>query len=143
MQAVFSHYLSDNPAKEIYEQQLQELEQELVEGEKQKGQEGDVRFMQTLFNTTITSRETYDKYISEKSQNWLLERIAWTDRVLMHLAICESLNFPNIQLRVTMNEYIEIAKQFSTPESGKFINGVLDRLFREFQEKGYLADKTL
>ena len=66
------------------------------------------------------------------------ERIANTDFVLLQMAICEFHKFPSIPVKVTINEYLEIAKEYSTPKSSVFINGILDKLVKEYQAKGTL-----
>ncbi len=74
--------------------------------------------------------------ISDKAKNWDSERIALTDTILMEMALTEFLYFPGIPVKVTINEYIDIAKQYSTPKSNGFINGILDKLLHEHQTSG-------
>ena len=73
-----------------------------------------------------------------KTPNWDKERIADLDRILIKMAICEFLKFPSIPVKVTINEYLEIAKEYSTPKSSIFINGILDKLSKEYKEDGKL-----
>ncbi len=70
-----------------------------------------------------------------KTPNWDKERIAEIDTILIKMAICEFLHFSSIPVKVTINEYLEIAKEYSTPKSSIFINGVLDKLSKEYQEE--------
>ena len=93
-------------------------------------------FVSLLFRKTIEQTEENEKAISEKSSNWESDRIALTDMVLMQMALTEVRTFDQIPMKVTMNEYIEIAKAYSTPKSKNFINGVLDKLFAELKESG-------
>ena len=92
----------------------------------------DEDFVSALFTKTVLKHKTYEEDISEKTPNWEAERIADMDMILIKMAITEFLNFPSIPTRVTINEYIEISKDYSTEKSSYFINGVLDRISKEF-----------
>jgi transcription antitermination protein NusB len=96
----------------------------------------DQEFVSTLFRKTIQHAEEHEKAISEKSSNWESDRIALSDMILMQMALTEVRVFDQIPVKVTMNEYIEIAKAYSTPKSKNFINGVLDKLFIEMRGDG-------
>ncbi|MCO4291483.1 transcription antitermination factor NusB [Solitalea sp. MAHUQ-68] len=85
-------------------------------------------FMIDLFKLTIRNNGEYQDYISSKTQNWDPERIAYMDTILMKMAICELINFNEIPVKVTINEYIDLSKEFSTPKSKVFINGILDKI---------------
>lgn len=94
-------------------------------------------FTTELFRQTIIQGEDNAKLISEAAANWDMERIAITDMILMKMAIAEAKTMESIPLKVTLNEYIELAKYYSTPKSNGFINGVLDQLFAKLNdEKG-------
>jgi N utilization substance protein B len=93
-------------------------------------------FMLDLFTHSIRYADNYNKLIAEKTKNWEADRIALIDQLMMRMAICELIHFPSIPVKVTMNEYIEIAKLFSTAKSNGFINGILDKIFAELQAKG-------
>lgn len=80
----------------------------------------------------------YVKEIVGKTPNWDKDRIADIDGILLKMAICELLNFPSIPEKVTINEFLEIAKEYSTPKSSIFINGILDKLVREYKSEGKL-----
>jgi N utilization substance protein B len=86
-----------------------------------------------LFRKVIMSSEKYEKIISEKTINWEVERIAMMDILLMKMAVCELLEFPSIPVKVTLNEYIDLSKMYSTPKSSLFINGILDKLISDFK----------
>ena len=86
----------------------------------------------TLFRKTVLNEEKLAKEFQDKTPNWDMERIAELDTIILKMAICEFLNFPSIPLKVTINEYLELAKEYSTPKSSIFINGILDNLVKEF-----------
>lgn len=91
-----------------------------------------------LFRKTLLNDESLATEMEGKTPNWDKERIADLDTILIKMAICEFLKFPSIPVKVTINEYLEIAKEYSTPKSSIFINGVLDKLSREYKENGKL-----
>lgn len=92
--------------------------------------EEDKEYARKLFRATILNAETYQHYMTEASRNWDFSRLAYMDVVIMQLAIAEMLTFPNIPVNVTINEYVELAKLYSTPRSGGYINGMLDTIAR-------------
>jgi N utilization substance protein B len=75
----------------------------------------------------------FGKEYIDKTPNWDTERIAEIDTIILKMAICEFLKFPSIPIKVTINEYLELAKEYSTPKSSIFINGILDNLVKEYQ----------
>lgn len=93
-------------------------------------------FVSTLYRKTIEESAEHEQVIAEKASNWEADRIALSDMILMKMALTEARNFEQIPVKVTMNEYIEIAKAYSTPKSKNFINGILDKLFAEMRERG-------
>ncbi len=109
-------------------------------------QEDDRRFSKELLFRTWQNREELGKYIKERVINWDYDRISNIDRILMMLALAEMLYFPNIPPRVSINEYVEIAKEFSQPQSNVFINGILDRVYKDLQAENRIqktsTDKT-
>jgi len=94
----------------------------------------DKEFVEKLFNKTMLNHHKYDDDIKEKTINWEADRIADMDMILLKMAITEFLHFPSIPSRVTINEYIELAKDYSTNKSGYFLNGVLDKLAKDYTE---------
>ncbi|MFC4269101.1 MULTISPECIES: transcription antitermination factor NusB [Polaribacter] len=92
----------------------------------------DEDFVSDLFKKTMLHQHTFEEDIAEKTPNWEKERIAEIDMILIKMAITEFLHFASIPVRVTINEYIEIAKDYSTQKSGYFINGVLDKLSKDY-----------
>lgn len=91
-----------------------------------------------LFRSTILNADTYQRYMSETSRNWNFSRLAYMDVVLMQIAIAEMLTFPNMPISVTINEYVDLAKLYSTPKSGGYINGMLDAIARHLVDTGRL-----
>jgi N utilization substance protein B len=85
-------------------------------------------FAKSLVLETVTNQEQIDHLISETAKNWDLERIAIIDKNILRFAIAELLYFADIPMKVTIDEAIEIAKKFSTPDSSRFVNGILDRI---------------
>ncbi len=98
----------------------------------------DKHFIQKLYRKVILSDEELSGVIRAKSKSWDYERIPMLDVILLKMAIVELKEMPTIPVKVTLNEYIELAKYFSTPKSKTFINGVLDKLIVEFREKGII-----
>lgn len=103
-----------------------------------KDEKEDKQFAKELFNSVIERSDETDSMIQGKTENWELERIAFMDVLLMKMAIVEFLYFPTVPVKVSLNEYIELAKQYSTPKSSVFINGILDKLLAEFKSDGRL-----
>jgi len=95
----------------------------------------DRRFISNLFRKTIIHSEEFATLISERTRNWEVDRIALTDFILLKMALAELLHFPNIPVKVTLNEYIEISKYFSSVKSKLFINGILDKLVSDLREE--------
>jgi N utilization substance protein B len=93
----------------------------------------DREFVINLFEQTIRHDAEYQALIAEKTQNWEPDRIAMMDTLLMKMAIVEFINFTSIPVKVTINEYLEISKEFSTPKSNSFINGILDKILFELK----------
>jgi len=92
----------------------------------------DEDFVSEIFKKTILKHKEYEKDIEDKTPNWETDRIADIDMILIKMAIAEFINFPSIPTRVTINEYIEISKDYSTEKSSYFINGVLDKISKDF-----------
>ena len=95
----------------------------------------DIEFGIQLLKKSVLEEEKLLKELEGKTPNWGAERIAQMDKVILKIAIAEILHFPEIPTKVTINEYLEISKDYSTPNSNNFINGVLDKLVREFVDE--------
>ena len=90
-------------------------------------------FVKDLFRKTVLNEPELAKEYEDKTPNWDTDRIAEIDTIILKMAICEFLKFPSIPIKVTLNEYLELAKEYSTPKSSIFINGILDNLVKELQ----------
>ena len=99
----------------------------------------DQEFARRLFRRTILNCDYYRHLISENTKNWELDRVAFMDVIIMQCALAEILSFPNIPISVSLNEYVEIAKAYSTIKSGSFVNGTLDGIVKELKKEGKLA----
>ena len=96
----------------------------------------DLEFARTLFTRVVNNSGNYEEMIREKAKHWELDRIALIDMILMKQALAEMIAFSQIPVKVTLNEYIELSKEYSTPKSGTFINGILDKIKEELMEAG-------
>ena len=99
----------------------------------------DREFARKLFRATILNADSYQRYMSTASRNWDFSRLAYMDVVIMQIAIAELTTFPGIPATVTINEYVEMAKVYSTPRSGGYVNGMLDNIARYLNEQGIIA----
>ena len=104
--------------------------------------EEDLDFARKLFRAAILNADEYQHYMGEMSRNWDFNRLAFMDVIIMQIAIAEMITFPGIPINVTITEYVEIAKLYSTPRSGGYINGILDPIARMLVKKGRML-KTL
>jgi N utilization substance protein B len=98
--------------------------------------EEDKEFFQNIFNLTVQNEEEYKDLIAFKTKNWDIERVASTDKIIITMALTEMANFPSIPTKVSINEYIDISKTYSTPKSKQFVNGLLDVLAKELTDSG-------
>lgn len=101
--------------------------------------EEDKEFVSSLFRKTVLNEVELAKQYIDKTPNWDADRIAEIDTIILKMAICEFFKFPSIPIKVTINEYLEIAKEYSTPKSSIFINGILDNLVKEFQTQNKIV----
>ena len=132
MQVLYAYELSKDPI---------ELLVETIAGRDLDAEPDLYKFAQQLVYTVLNHRHESDPAIKALAENWDFERIAVLDRVLLRMGYCEFLFFPDIPVKVTMNEYVAIAKRFSTANSGSFINGMLNALLTDMRAKG-LATKS-
>lgn len=93
----------------------------------------DVEYAKELFKKTVLNEYELAKEFIDRTPNWDPERISEVDTIMLKMAICEFLRFPSIPVKVTINEYLEIAKEYATPKSSLFINGILDNLVKDFE----------
>ena len=104
--------------------------------------EEDIDFARKLFRAAILNADEYQHYMGEMSRNWDFNRLAFMDVIIMQIALAEMMTFPGIPINVTINEYVEIAKLYSTPRSGGYINGILDPIARMLVKSGRML-KTM
>lgn len=136
MQTIYAWYCTGDEPGVTFDINLKDFADQIREEERQKGDKGDLRLLMELYYETIKRHQEFDLLITGKAENWELDRIALVDRILMQMGICEMLNFSEIPIKVSINEYLEVAKKFSTPKSSKFINGILDSLYYDFKNNG-------
>lgn len=126
MQVLYAYEISREPIEMLLE---------TIAGEELNEDAELYRFAQTLVYSVLHHRAEADLLIREKSQNWNFDRIATLDRMLLRMGIVEFLYFPEIPVKVTINECVEIAKRFSTDQSGRFVNGMLDSIHTLLKEQ--------
>lgn len=100
--------------------------------------DGDKEFARKLLHNAITHAETYRKLMENNARNWDMERFAFMDILIMQVALAEIFSFPSISTTVSLNEYVEVAKMYSTPKSGGFINGMLDTIVNQSKKENKL-----
>lgn len=125
-------------AVEVGEQDPETAFQELV----QEGDERHRQFALQLVHITHRNRQRMDDFISGKSERWNINRMALIDHIILRMALVELFNMDDIPPKVTINEAIELGKEFSTDQSGRFINGILDAIFNENEQEILKAKKT-
>lgn len=104
-----------------------------------KDEKDDLEFMSALFKKTIVYKGQFEELIDKHTKNWDLERIANMDMLLMQMALAEILYIPNVPVKASLNEYIDISKEYSTPNSKTFVNGVLDKIIADLREQGKIS----
>ena len=97
-----------------------------------------MEFARKLFRSAVSNADEYREMMASCSKNWDMKRLAFMDVVVMQVAIAEILGFDDIPLSVTLNEYVEIAKHYSTAKSGPFVNGMLDSIVKKLRQDGNL-----
>jgi len=128
LQVLYAHQLSDEPILPIMESILTDL----------KSNRDDFEFAKALVHSVLQHVGDIDRLIKAKVMHWESDRIAVVDRMILRMGIAEMLYFPDIPPKVTINEAIEIGKAFSTANSGRFINGVLDAILEQLRDAGAL-----
>lgn len=128
LQALYAYELSKEPITDVVNDFLGAL----------KDSKDDFEFAKKIISEVIHHEAETEAIIKAKVAHWEYDRIAYIDKILLRIGICEFLYFPDIPPKVTINESIEIAKAFSTEQSGKFINGVLDAILDDFKEANRL-----
>lgn len=131
LRALYAHELSGNPIDDIVTDMIDSSR----EDEKVR------EFAGVLFVRAARDKKKLDDYVVTRTENWDFERIAIIDRLIMRLAICEFLHFEDIPPKVSIDEAIEIAKKYSTENSGQFINGILDGVLQDIKGASLLNKK--
>ena len=124
LRALYALELSGNPLGQVIAETIGEPE----------GQDPIIRFAVEIIEKTYRSRAELDTYIRKRSMNWDFDRIAIIDKIVLRMAICEFLHFWDVPPKVSIDEAIELAKQYSTEKSGSFINGILDAILDELNK---------
>jgi len=106
-----------------------------------KDAEDDVEFIKTIYRQVLLNNQEYQDTIMKKAKNWEADRIAAVDFILMKMALSELEKLPSIPIKVTLNEYIDISKNYSTPKSRLFINGVLDKIVADYKRDGKIEKR--
>ncbi|MCX7878048.1 MAG: transcription antitermination factor NusB [Ignavibacteria bacterium] len=130
LQILYAYELTGDPIEQIMHYQLAEINKPV-----------DIRFCEKLVVKTIENNQYYDTLIQDTVENWDIERIALLDSIIIKMCITEFLFFEEIPTKVSINEYIEIAKDFSTVNSGKFVNGVLDAILAKLLSENKIMKK--
>lgn len=138
LEELFTNWMDDaeyviEAVHEVIERSKNELKLHLEKGSLKEKFTELSKFGIDLFNHTIEHKKDYLKLIEPKLKNWETERLAVVDMILIRMALSEFLHFPSIPVKVTINEYLDIAKEYSTPKSKDFINGVLDSLMKDMK----------
>ena len=131
LRALYAHELSGNPIDDIVA--------DMVDSSKEDSRVKE--FAGVLFVKAAHNKKKLDEYIVTRTKNWDFERIAIIDKLIMRLAICEFLHFEDIPPKVSIDEAIEIAKKYSTENSGQFINGILDGVLQDIKNASLLKKK--
>lgn len=128
LRALYALELSGNPVSTIVQEQIHQRNpnQEIIE------------FAERVFFTVVDHECICDEYLRKKIDNWDFGRVAMIDRLLLRMAICEFIYFDDIPPKVTIDEAIEIAKKYSTENSGRFINGILDAILADLKQTNFL-----
>lgn len=103
-----------------------------------KNEEDDIPFFKFLYSETIDKDEEFEDIIANRAKNWEVDRMATIDKIILKMALTEMINYPGIPTKVSINEYIELSKNYSTPKSKQFINGVLDVLAEDLTKDGVI-----
>jgi N utilization substance protein B len=126
LQALYAHEVSGNNIDAI----LTDLSKE------EMADEETLEFASNLISETVNRSDALDQEVIPLVKNWEFNRIALIDRLVLRLAVCEILHFQEIPPKVTINEAIDLAKKFSTEESGRFVNGILDAFYKKVKQEG-------
>jgi len=127
LQVLFAYEMNNESLQFLIDEIFKEIEND-----------ADLQFGNELINKILTHKDELDEMIKVRVANWEMSRIALIDKILLRIGICEMLYFPDIPPKVSINESIEIAKEYSTAGSAKFINGILDVILSNQRKSGKL-----
>ena len=130
LQVLYAYELTKDPIEQVKQQQLEDIDKK-----------DDRKFCELLIGQTISNDEKYESIITETVDNWDMERIALIDAIIIKMCLTEFFHFEDIPPKVSINESIDIAKDFSTRNSGKFVNGVLDAILEKLQKENLIVKK--
>lgn len=128
MQVLYAHEMSQDPISKVKQDLLTDIKEE-----------ENITFASELIDYVLKNEKTLDAYILDKVVNWELERISVIDKLILKIGIAELMFFPDIPPKVSINEAIDIAKEFCTRNSGKFVNGVLDAVLEDLKKENKLT----
>lgn len=128
MQVLYAHEISKDPIEKVKKDLLMEIKEE-----------ENIEFANMLIDYVLKNEKVLDEYILEKVVNWELERISLIDKIVLRIGVAELLYFPEIPPKVSINEAIDIAKDFCTRNSGKFVNGILDAVHEKLKKQNKLV----
>lgn len=127
MQILYAHEMSKDPIKKVKADLLSEVKEE-----------ENIEFANQLIDFVLENEKLLDSYILDKVVNWELERMAFVDKIVLRMGVAELLFFPDIPPKVSINEAIDISKEYCTRNSGKFVNGILDAVLDELKKDSKL-----
>lgn len=136
IKAILGDKDEENSQEEEGESELPQMNKNFELSPLSKNWDEDVIFYKNLYKFNVEGNQKYEDIIAGKTKNWDIERLALIDKVILKMAICEMINFYSIPVKVTINEYIELAKTYSTPKSKKFVNGLLDSIAQDLVARG-------
>ncbi|WP_258103134.1 transcription antitermination factor NusB [Marinoscillum sp. MHG1-6] len=135
---VENHPILRSMVVKTFQDYLPELEEPFELKQVSRNEEEDIEFFKKLFSQAVKREKELDKIIADHTRNWDISRVALTDRIILRMALTEMITFHSIPVKVTINEFIEISKNYSTPKSKQFINGILDVLANELTSEGVI-----
>ncbi len=144
LQGVYAWLLTQEDPRKVFDKVLSKSYKKLLEDFERyssKYPENDAQFLHDLFFGVTRNYENYIQAIKEKAENWDISRIAVLDKAAMLLALSEIENFSSIPVKVTINEYLDIIKNFSTPKSTIFVNGIIDSIHLDWIKSGKIQKK--
>jgi transcription antitermination protein NusB len=127
-------------AVEVGSSRTQDVTKNIIKAEL-KDDSNSIKFAEKLLLTTVDFAHEYDEIIQNHIKNWKVERLAMLDKLIIRMAITEFLHFEEVPTKVTINEAIELAKDYSTGKSGNFVNGILDAVLNQLDEDGKINKK--